>query len=112
MSNRLIAAFLLGTATLTLGPVACKVGEDNAAVAPAAGTELGIQTAWMDTAVKPGDDFYGYANGGWMAKTEIPADRSNVASSNFQSGDQCVHSRRAISRRYISRPRRPRSWWK
>jgi len=25
----------------------------------------------------PGDDFYGYANGEWMAKTEIPADRGS-----------------------------------
>ena len=77
MTRRLIAAFLLGTATLTLGPVACNVATDQAA-APAAGTELGIQTAWMDTAVKPGDDFNLYANGGWLKTTEIPADRSNV----------------------------------
>jgi predicted metalloendopeptidase len=44
----------------------------------AQGTELGINKASMDTSVKPGDDFYNYANGGWMAKTEIPADRSSV----------------------------------
>jgi putative endopeptidase len=29
----------------------------------------------MDTAVKPGDDFYQFANGKWDARTEIPADR-------------------------------------
>jgi putative endopeptidase len=27
--------------------------------------------------VLPGDDFFAYANGDWLAKTEIPADRSN-----------------------------------
>ena len=27
--------------------------------------------------VQPGDDFFGYANGDWMARTEIPADRSS-----------------------------------
>ncbi|THD64962.1 M13 family metallopeptidase [Phenylobacterium sp.] len=37
----------------------------------------GIDTAGMDTKVKPGDDFFAYANGGWMARTEIPADRSS-----------------------------------
>ena len=29
-------------------------------------------------AVKPGDDFYAYANGSWMKTTEIPADRSSI----------------------------------
>ncbi len=29
-----------------------------------------------DETIHPGDDFYGYANGGWMKTTEIPADRS------------------------------------
>src|SRR3954471_23459883 len=28
-------------------------------------------------AVKPGDDFFGYANAEWLAKTEIPADRGS-----------------------------------
>ena len=28
-------------------------------------------------AVRPGDDFFNYANGEWLAKTEIPADRSS-----------------------------------
>ncbi|HEX7709797.1 MAG TPA: M13 family metallopeptidase [Sphingomonadaceae bacterium] len=43
-----------------------------------AGTGLGIQTSWMDTSVKPGDDWYDYANGAWMKTTRIPADRSSV----------------------------------
>ncbi|MBX7502652.1 M13 family metallopeptidase [Qipengyuania sp. YG27] len=76
MKNRLIAALLLGTAVATMGPVACQqLGEDTQL---AAGTELGIRTDWMDTSVKPGDDFFRFANGGWFDKTEIPADRSNV----------------------------------
>jgi putative endopeptidase len=36
-----------------------------------------VDVAGMDRAIRPGDDFYGYANGGWMAVTEIPADRSS-----------------------------------
>ncbi len=31
----------------------------------------------MDTAIRPGDDFFGYANGGWVQNTPIPADRSS-----------------------------------
>ena len=36
----------------------------------------GIDTSGMDRTLKPGNDFYSYANGGWMKATEIPADRS------------------------------------
>ncbi|MFW2350615.1 M13 family metallopeptidase [Qipengyuania sp.] len=84
MKNRLIAALLLGTAVATMGPVACQqLGEDTQL---AAGTELGIRTDWMDTSVKPGDDFFRFANGGWFDKTDIPADRSNVG--GFYIADQ------------------------
>ncbi len=36
----------------------------------------GIDPAGMDTSVKPGDDFYNHANGGWMKTVQIPADSS------------------------------------
>jgi putative endopeptidase len=35
----------------------------------------GIDTAGMDTTVKPGDDFFAYANGNWAKNKPIPADR-------------------------------------
>ena len=38
----------------------------------------GVVVANMDTSVKPGDDFYHYANGGWIKRTEIPPDRGGV----------------------------------
>jgi predicted metalloendopeptidase len=34
----------------------------------------GIDRAGMDSSVRPQDDFYRYANGGWLDRTEIPAD--------------------------------------
>ncbi len=37
----------------------------------------GIDVVGMDKSVDPGDDFFGYANGGWMRSTEIPADRTS-----------------------------------
>src|SRR5918993_1812972 len=37
----------------------------------------GIDVAGMDRSVKPGDNFFAYANGTWLRKTEIPADRSS-----------------------------------
>jgi len=35
----------------------------------------GIQSADMDLTVDPGADFYQFANGGWLAHTELPADQ-------------------------------------
>lgn len=34
-------------------------------------------TQGMDRSVAPGDDFFGYANGGWLKSVEIPADRGS-----------------------------------
>jgi len=48
------------------------------ATTPIAGSAIGVDVAGLDKAVKPGDDFDEYANGGWRAKTEIPADRSST----------------------------------
>jgi putative endopeptidase len=39
----------------------------------------GIVVANMDRSVKPGDDFYRYANGGWIKRTEISPDNGYVA---------------------------------
>jgi len=44
------------------------------------GAELGaygFDTEGMNKQVKPGDDFFRFANGKWLDKTEIPADKSN-----------------------------------
>lgn len=35
-------------------------------------TSHGVQVSDMDPTVSPGDDFYQYANGGWLARTQIP----------------------------------------
>ena len=39
-------------------------------------SSTGIDLKGMDRSVKPGDDFFSYANGTWLKKTEIPADKS------------------------------------
>lgn len=38
----------------------------------------GVDKAYMDPSVKPGDNFDDYANGGWRKTAEIPADRSSI----------------------------------
>ena len=41
-------------------------------------TTHGIVVANMDPSIKPGDDFYHYANGAWIKRTQIPLDRAIV----------------------------------
>jgi putative endopeptidase len=60
-----LAAFLLSTSV------------DRAAAVEAATKTRGADVAGMDKTVHPGDDFYRYANGGWMDATSIPPDRSS-----------------------------------
>ncbi|WP_404482113.1 M13 family metallopeptidase [Novosphingobium sp. BL-52-GroH] len=48
------------------------------ALAATTAAPLGIDETAMDTTVKPGDEFYLFANGAWLAKAEIPADRSRI----------------------------------
>ena len=51
---------------------------NNAAQEQKQGTDIGIQTGWIDKSVKPGDDFFQYANGTWIKNTAIPADRPSI----------------------------------
>jgi len=39
---------------------------------------FGIDLTAADNSVRPGDDFFAYANGAWLARTTIPADASSV----------------------------------
>src|SRR6516162_450345 len=39
----------------------------------------GILPENLDTSVKPGDDFFRFSNGGWLKRTEIPADRASIS---------------------------------
>jgi len=38
----------------------------------------GVVVANMDRSVKPGDDFYRFASGAWIKRTELPPDRSYI----------------------------------
>jgi putative endopeptidase len=39
---------------------------------------FGVQTRYIDSSVKPGDDFYRHVNGKWEDSAEIPADRTST----------------------------------
>ena len=43
----------------------------------------GIDLTRIDTAVRPGDDFYLFANGEWIKRTELPPDRASLGAFNL-----------------------------
>jgi len=40
------------------------------------GTVHGIDTTAIDPTIRPGNDFFSYANGNWIKSTEIPPDQA------------------------------------
>ncbi|MBV1691297.1 M13 family metallopeptidase [Novosphingobium sp. G106] len=76
MEKKLLAALMLGAATVGAFPVA---GQTPAPPSSAASqTGAGVDPAMMDKTVKPGNDFNTFANGAWLRNTPIPADRSSI----------------------------------
>jgi putative endopeptidase len=73
----------LATILLTLTACAPATVSTTSEPAPPAPTNrpalgsFGFDTAGMDTSVRPGDNFYQYANGKWEVATEIPPDQAN-----------------------------------
>jgi putative endopeptidase len=72
MSHRIrlllpLAVLLGGSAALAAAPAAPVAGEPYY---PPAGLDLSA----TDPSVRPGDSFFDYCNGAWLARTEIPAD--------------------------------------
>ncbi|MBA3836412.1 MAG: M13 family metallopeptidase [Sphingomonas sp.] len=81
MRSTLFVTSLLASAALAGIAIAKEAAPppQAGAAAPANGPEIGsygFDTAGMDRSVQPGDDFFRFAGGGWLSKTEIPADRA------------------------------------
>ena len=73
-----VAAAALVAGGLSIGVTAApgKGGSKPSVAKPQLGT-YGVDTDGMDKSVTPGNDFFRYVNGGWVDRTEIPADRAN-----------------------------------
>ncbi len=48
---------------------------------------FGVDLSAKDAAVKPGDDFWTFANGAWAKRTQIPADKGAVGYGNILSDE-------------------------
>ncbi len=61
---------------LSTGSVSESIAQQNPTDPP------GLSVADMDTTVNPGEDFYRFANGGWLDQAKIPADQGSWSSFN------------------------------
>ena len=70
-------------ALLTLTAFVCLNSCNGPAKTDQSAEVKGVDTSYVDTAFKPGDDFYMYANNGWFSKNSIPASESSWGSFNL-----------------------------
>ena len=76
MTSRPWSASLAACVLIAAGLSACSK-EQQPPAKPMYGT-YGFDAAGMDASVAPGDDFFAYANGGWVKATPIPDDKSSL----------------------------------
>ena len=82
--SALLGSVALPLSLITLTSCAPSSGEPSPVEAAPAEAQAPVIAPWgypmdaFDDTVRPGDDFFQYANGGWLAATEIPSDRSGT----------------------------------
>ena len=78
--------------------LACALALPVFAAEPDAGVPSGhgLDLTGMDKAVKPGDDFFRHANGGWEKATEIPADKSRWGIFSVMAEDTLQRTRKLL----------------
>ena len=75
MNKLLISAVALATvAACSKGPATQTAAEEPTAL------KSGIDISQLDDSIRPGDDFFAYVNGKWVAETRMPDDRSRYGS--------------------------------
>lgn len=83
--SAIAVAMSLGLAACDNAPNTEQTSQTQEAVAQAEAVKLesGIDLSARDTQVRAQDDFFKYVSGGWLARTEIPADRSRYSMFNL-----------------------------
>ena len=74
--NRTLPLLSVRTLLLAAGTSALLLSAALTAAVPS-NAASGLDLAGIERAVMPGDDFFRYANGAWIARTEIPPDRAS-----------------------------------
>jgi predicted metalloendopeptidase len=112
--RRTILSTVLATALASAVTVAAGAGSaaDNVPL-PAGQTTLrsGLDLEGFDRSVRPQDDLYRFAGGTWLAKTEIPADRSNFGTFSKLEDDALATLRELVEAAASDPQRIPGSDW-
>ena len=72
---------------------ACSLGLFSCGTKQESATRPDILAADMDTSVVPGNDFFSYANGGWIKKNDIPGDQSGWGIGNLVEEELYIRKR-------------------
>ena len=72
-------AVALGMSAQTEPQKSPSMGKSSAATKTDNANAKPIDQSNFDTSVKPSDDFFLYANGGWIKRTEIPPDKATIS---------------------------------
>ena len=96
-------SLLFACGALAIASIAAAQDNANAPLFPPFGYDL---TAF-DKSAKPGDDFFQFANGGYLARTQIPSDRV-IASRRYDMSDRTeVQLMRILREASVTTPQEP-----
>ncbi len=88
VARAIISALLCISVCISAPAAHSQSQSQNAAIDAPKHDTHGISVANMDPSVKPGEDFYEYANGAWIKRTEIPPDRGRVGGFNTRRSEK------------------------
>ncbi|MEO5492707.1 MAG: M13 family metallopeptidase [Sphingomonas sp.] len=90
MKTKVLVRAMLGVAALAIAIPTI------AQVAKARYGAFGIDLSSQDPAVKPGDDFWTFANGAWAKRTDIPADKGSIGYSQVLTDEAETNVRKIL----------------
>ncbi|MDB5676643.1 MAG: endothelin-converting protein [Sphingomonas bacterium] len=101
MRTALIIRLSVGVAAMALAGAALSrpakpAPRHTTAPAKARYGAFGVDLTAQDSAVKPGDDFWTFANGSWAKRTEIPADKGSVGYGNILNDEAEANVRKIL----------------
>ncbi|HZZ86028.1 MAG TPA: M13 family metallopeptidase [Anaeromyxobacteraceae bacterium] len=76
---------------------ACRTGAPVPSAGPEQAAAPGVDPSIVDRAVSPCEDFYAYACGGWIKKTEIPADKPSWSRGFYELREKSLKALRQLA---------------
>jgi predicted metalloendopeptidase len=80
LSLAVLAAISAGSTSAAFAQTTTPANTTAATTTTTAARSSGIDLQWIDTSVRPQDDFFKFMSGKWLANAEIPADRARFGS--------------------------------